>query len=71
MSNLNLVIKSLRKARGITQKELALKADVSLSYLKAVEAGRKNPSIKTLARFANSLDLSIKEIAQTQFREKG
>lgn len=54
-------IKALRKARGLTQKELASLANISRSYLSDVECDRYNPSIDMLRMIAGALhvDLSL------------
>ena len=49
-------IKQMRKARGLTQVELAEKSNISRSYLAGVEGDRYNPSIETLQRIADSLN---------------
>lgn len=57
-----LRIKELRIQKGLTRKELARRAGVSESWLKHIENGQNLPSIRTLARIAEVLEVSIKDI---------
>lgn len=55
-------IKVIRKSRGLTQNELALKANISRSYLGDLEGGRYNPSVDTLKAIAGALNTDISEL---------
>ena len=46
-----------RNMRGMTQEQLAEKADLSVSYISQVETGIKLVSLQTLERIAASLDV--------------
>jgi transcriptional regulator with XRE-family HTH domain len=50
-------IKSYRKQKGFTQEGLAMKANISRSYLADVERDRYNPSLDTLTRIAAALEI--------------
>lgn len=39
-------IKTLRRAAGLTQRELATRAGVGLRFIREVEQGGRNPSVK-------------------------
>lgn len=52
-------ITMLRKEKGLTQEQLALNADMSISHLRAIEHGKGNPSIRTLKRLSDALDVSL------------
>ncbi len=52
-------IKELRKAKKMTQVELAAHAEISRSYLADVEAGRYNPSLETLSKLAQALNVEV------------
>ncbi|AGK95599.1 helix-turn-helix domain-containing protein [Clostridium pasteurianum] len=52
-------IKMIRKEKGFTQKELALKAHLSRSYLADLENSRYNPSIDTLESISNALQTPL------------
>ncbi|MCI8870235.1 MAG: helix-turn-helix transcriptional regulator [Lawsonibacter sp.] len=49
----------LRKARGLSQKELACRAHVSAAYLRELEHGCANPTMELLGRIAESLEVSM------------
>jgi transcriptional regulator with XRE-family HTH domain len=55
------------KLRGgrMTQEQLAKRANLSRSYLAAIEAGhRKNPSLDILKRLARALRVSVTELLE-------
>ncbi len=52
-------IAELRVARGMTQAQLAERAEVTNKYIQRVEAGQENLTVKSLARFADLLSLNI------------
>lgn len=56
----NLV--SLRKQQRYTQKELAIKARLNPNYYAKVERGNGVPSLKTLYKLAEALDVTVSEI---------
>ena len=51
-------IKEKRERLGISQKELAEKAEISQSFLCDIEQGRSKPSIDTAVKHADALDIS-------------
>jgi len=57
--NIGEKIKAARKARGLTQIELAQKANISRSYLGDVEADRYNASVETLKAIALALSVDV------------
>lgn len=50
-------IKEYRKRRGLTQRELARQIELSRSYLGDIESDRYNPSVKTLRKIADVLQI--------------
>ena len=54
-------IRALRKAKGLTQKELAQKLGVSASMVGQYETNVRKPKPDTLARFAEALGLNLTE----------
>jgi putative transcriptional regulator len=59
-------IAALRNARGWTQGDLALRAEVSRQTINAIETGRFDPSLPTAFRLARIFELSIEEIFSEQ-----
>ncbi len=58
-------IKGLRKEKDLTQEELADKAHLHLTYVGAVERGRKNISLKNVEKLAKGLGVSLAEFFST------
>jgi transcriptional regulator with XRE-family HTH domain len=57
-------IKKYRKKKGLSQDKLAKLADVTHTTLVKLESGaNNNPTVKTLNRLANSLGVSLDELA--------
>jgi len=54
-------IKELRKNCGLSQEELAEKAEVSSKYISRIEMGQSFPSIETLAKLADALNVELKD----------
>ncbi len=52
-------IKILRHESLMTQEELARIADISVSFLGGIEAGRKSPTIETVEKLADALNISV------------
>jgi HTH-type transcriptional regulator/antitoxin HipB len=53
------IIRSARKAKGLTQGELAKKSGLSQQSISFTEQGYVNISLKTLKKLADALDLRI------------
>jgi len=56
------LIKKKRLELGLTQKELAEKAGISLSMLKQIETGRSEPTMPKVKQIATVLELSANDI---------
>jgi transcriptional regulator with XRE-family HTH domain len=52
-------IRQIRLRADVTQQELARKAGTSQSTIAAYETGSKSPTLRTLERLANALDLEL------------
>ncbi len=60
---LGRVLKTLREAKGLTQEQLAKKAEVTRPYITMLEGGtKKNPSLATLRRIAKALKVKVGEL---------
>lgn len=57
-----LRVKELRKSLGITQEELAERAEVSKDYIGLIERGLRSPSLTTIAKLAESLGVTIAQL---------
>lgn len=61
----NLFSKNLnhyRKARGLKQKELAAKLDISAAAVSSWETGISTPHLETLYKICNVLEISISDL---------
>lgn len=52
----------LRRARGLTQEELAFRAEIDLTYMGGIERGKRNPSLLVLARIAKALSSDLPDL---------
>ena len=57
--NIGHVIKIMRIAAGIKQKDLALRAGIKANYLSLVEAGKREPSLNVLREIARVLNVPM------------
>jgi len=75
-------IKSIRLKKGCSQMELSLRSNLSQSFIANVEKGKKQPSVLTLMKIANALEVNphdflpepfefdAKELAKERTKEK-
>jgi transcriptional regulator with XRE-family HTH domain len=52
-------LKYMRERRNMTQAELASKSGVSQSTIAQIESGKKDPSLSTIKKVAEALDVHI------------
>ena len=71
VEKIGLRIRKLRKAQGLTQEQLAEKAEISYKYLGQIERGEINPGIINLFKIASGLALPIKEIVSIDMESVG
>lgn len=65
--------RAIREARhelGISQEELALRADIQRSYLGGIERGERNPSLTNIVKIARTLGIAPSEILSRAEREE-
>lgn len=55
-------IADLRKAKGLSQEDLAAKAEYSTEFISLVERGVNAPSVAGLSRIARVLGVEIKDL---------
>jgi transcriptional regulator with XRE-family HTH domain len=63
-------IKKERLNRGLTQEELAKKANLSVSFMGQIERGERKLSVDTLVKIGNSLGVSFDYLLQSGQRLK-
>lgn len=54
-------IAEIRKSLGISQEELAFRCGVHRTYIGAIERGEKSPTLNTIQRLANGLNVPIND----------
>ncbi|EGC82411.1 helix-turn-helix domain-containing protein [Anaerococcus prevotii] len=59
---LNENIKRLRKEKGFTQKDLAVKVGVSITFISQIENGISKPSDENLKKIADVLGVTVNEL---------
>lgn len=67
LNKLGQNIKNKRNARSMTQEQLAEKCDISSVFLSQIENSHKVPSLETLYKIADALEIPIESI----FRDEG
>jgi len=63
-------IKSVRKAKKITQLQLASLCDIDIRSIQRIEKGEFNPSLRVLIRIANAFEMSLSNLIK-QVEEAG
>lgn len=54
-------IKKLRKKIGLTQAQVAKKADIHVNFFARIERGEENPTYETLEKLAKALKVKSSE----------
>lgn len=57
-------VRALRLERQWSQDDLAFELEVDRSYVSGLERGVRNPTLKTIAKLAQILDVTISELCQ-------
>lgn len=56
------LLRSRRLDMGMTQSQLAIKIAAHQSYVAALESGERSPTLATLAKLSEALDISPQEL---------
>jgi len=56
-----IVLRKLRKERGLSQETLAFEAGIERNYISLLELGHNSVSIKMIFRLARALNISVAE----------
>lgn len=59
---LGMAIRQARKARGISQEELAHGSAIDRSYMSSIERGMQNPGVISVFRIAKALKMTSAEL---------
>ena len=55
-------LRKLRQHRGLTQSEVAERAQVSLVYVSQIERGHRNPTLAVVLRLARAVDVTPSDL---------
>jgi len=55
-------VRKTRQRKSMSQLELAQKAEISQSFLASLESGKKQPSVLTIIKIANALEINPGEL---------
>jgi transcriptional regulator with XRE-family HTH domain len=53
------VLKQTREKKGLSQEQLAFDSGLHRTYISLIERGKRSPSLRTLERIVNALDLRL------------
>jgi ribosome-binding protein aMBF1 (putative translation factor) len=59
---LGIAIKTRRTSLGFSQEELAHRAGLHRTYVSDLERGARNPSIESIEKLANALQISLSKL---------
>lgn len=65
-----MTLKMARKAKGLTQKQLAQQAEVSTITISAYEQGTRRPAPSVANKIAQILDLSFEQIWEVFYADE-
>ena len=55
-------IRHWRKVRGLSQEDLAARAQLHPTYVSGIETGSRNPTVKIIGRIATALEVAPGEL---------
>ena len=59
-------IRELRESKGISQQNLAAVCNFEKANLSRIEAGRTNPTVSTLYKISQALEITISELVDVE-----
>lgn len=62
-----LKLRYLRNLQGLSQIQLAEKANLNFNFIGQIERAEANPSLKTITAIANALDIDVKDFFEFTF----
>ena len=70
MGNIGDYIKKARQGRNLTQEQLGKKCGMADSAIRRYESGRGNPTLETLQRIADALEMSLPDLLELERIDK-
>ncbi|WP_455717650.1 helix-turn-helix domain-containing protein, partial [Anaerosporobacter sp.] len=62
MNDIGIKIKTIRKSKGLTQKQLGDILGISQALIGQYETGKRKPKVEQIARFAEALNVELNEL---------
>jgi transcriptional regulator with XRE-family HTH domain len=62
LNKFGLRLKEIRKAKGLSQEQLAEKANLHRTYIGMIERAEKNITILNIEKIANALEVNINSL---------
>lgn len=59
-------VKLLRKAKVLSQEDLADKSGLNRPYISAIERGKRNVSLEVMEKLAEALEIELKEFFEKE-----
>lgn len=59
-------IRELRESKGVSQQNLAAVCNFEKANLSRIEAGRTNPTVSTLYKISQALDIKLTELVDVE-----
>jgi transcriptional regulator with XRE-family HTH domain len=63
-------VKQLRRAKHLTQAQVAERLDMSINYISQIETGEASPSFETIVKLAKGLEVPIRELFDFEALDK-
>jgi len=57
-------VRKIRKEKGLSQEELAHKADLHRTYIGMIERAEKNITLINIEKIANALEVEVKQLLE-------
>ena len=55
-------LRRIRRQKGVTQEQLALRTGIDRAYMSGIERGVKNPTVNLLERIAMELEVTVNDL---------
>lgn len=62
LEGLGEALHAARSKRGLTQEALSLETGVHRNYIGGIERGERSPSVTTVAKLADALEISLADL---------
>ncbi|UCI10556.1 helix-turn-helix domain-containing protein [Mesorhizobium sp. B1-1-8] len=57
-----LNVQRIRREQALSQEELSFRSGFTRAYLSGLEAGHRNPTLLSLAKLANALNVGVEDL---------